>query len=118
MIKNLLTEFENINDYWSPKVIAEVNDSYMKIAKTKGTFVWHTHDNEDELFYVVKGTFTVQYKDSIKILKENDMHVVPKGIEHCPKADDEAWIMLIEKKTTKHTGTTVSHLTKTVEDQI
>lgn len=115
---NVLEKFSGITDFWSPKVLAEVNDQYVKIAKIKGEFVWHNHANEDELFFVVKGELKIKFKDSEVVLKENEMYVVPKGIEHCPVAEDECWIMLIEKKETKHTGEIVTGKTKSINDQI
>lgn len=117
MIKNLIEGFNTINAYWAPQIVADVNDSYVKIAKGIGEFVWHTHDDEDELFLIVKGSLTIQYENNTVVLKENDVHVVPKGVKHCPLAEDEVWFMLLENKTTKHTGNTVSDLTKSVEDQ-
>lgn len=116
-MKNILQEFESIDAYWSPKIVGEMNDSYIKIAKVKGEFVWHDHKDEDEMFYVLKGTLVIHYENSKVILNENDMHIVEKGINHFPTAENETWIMLIEKKSTAHTGNVVSDLTKSIEDQ-
>ena len=118
MVSNILNEFDRISEYWAPIIVAEVNDSYVKIAKVKGDFVWHTHDDEDELFHVVKGSLTINYEGSAEVLKEGEMHVVKKGLRHFPQAEEECWIMLIEQKTTKHTGSTVSPLTKSLEEQM
>lgn len=117
MIKNIMKEFDAIEEYWSPKIIADINDSYVKIAKVKGEFVWHDHEKEDELFHVLKGTLIIKYEASEVVLNENDMHVVPKGVKHFPMAKEETWIMLIEKKTTAHTGDVVSPLTKSLDVQ-
>lgn len=118
MISNLNEEFDKINEYWAPVIVAEVNDSYVKIAKVKGDFVWHTHDDEDELFYVVDGSLTIHYDDAEEVLTEGDMHVVRKGRRHFPRAEKECRVMLIELKSTKHTGSTVSHLTRTLDEQM
>lgn len=117
MLNNILNDFDKINEYWSPIIVAEVNDSYVKIAKVKGDFVKHTHDNEDELFYVLKGQLTITYENSKVIINENEMHTVKKGLSHFPQAEEETWIMLIERKSTKHTGNIKSKLTKDLEEQ-
>jgi len=115
---NLLAQFNDITEYWSPKVIASVNDQYVKIAKLKGSFVWHDHEIEDEMFYIVKGSLVIKYKDNEVLLNEGDFHVVPKGIQHFPVADEECWVMLIEQKSTKHTGDVVTEQTKSIENQL
>ncbi|MCZ4281549.1 cupin domain-containing protein [Kiloniella laminariae] len=111
-------EFDQITQHWSPRVLAQVNDQYVKIAKLKGEFVWHKHDNEDELFYIMKGSLTMQYENRTVSLKEGDMHVVPKGVLHNPVAAEECWIMLIEPVSTAHTGDVVSDRTRSIEDQL
>jgi mannose-6-phosphate isomerase-like protein (cupin superfamily) len=115
---NLADEFANITEYWSPKVIDQVNDQYVKIAKLKGSFVWHDHEEEDELFFIVRGSLLIKYKDREVLLKEGDLHVVPKSTQHFPIAEEECWVMLIEKKSTKHTGDVVTARTKSIEDQL
>ncbi len=115
---NVLSLFESIEEYWSPRVIAKVNNDYIKIAKIKGEIVWHDHENEDEMFYVLKGGFDLHLEEEIIHLNEGDFYVVKKGIKHKPVADKECWIMLIETKETKHTGRIKTELTKTVEDQL
>jgi mannose-6-phosphate isomerase-like protein (cupin superfamily) len=115
---NVIDLFNSVNEYWSPKVIADVNEDYIKIAKFKGDIVWHDHENEDEMFYVVKGSFDLHLEDSIVTLNEGDYYVVKKGITHKPVAKEECWVMLIEKKETKHTGNVSSDITKSVEDQL
>ncbi|MBB6217993.1 mannose-6-phosphate isomerase-like protein (cupin superfamily) [Anaerosolibacter carboniphilus] len=115
---NVYRLFETIEGYWAPKIIGEVNDDYIKLAKFKGEFVWHEHENEDEMFYVVRGSFDLHYEDETWLLKEGDIHVVKKGVKHKPVATDECWVMLIERKETKHTGNVKSELTKSIDDQL
>jgi len=115
---NLDEEFGSITDFWSPRVVAVANGQYVKLAKAKGEFVWHSHVDEDEFFLVRKGTFCIRYRDRPDVvLREGDFHVVPKGVEHSPIAPEEAWIVLVEPAVTKHTGDTVTDLTKSIESQ-
>ncbi len=116
-ISNLESEFDEITEYWSPRIVEQVNNQFVKLAKLKGEFTWHKHDDEDELFYVIKGNLTIQYEnDSVK-LGPGDIHVVPRDTLHNPVADEECWICLIETVTTKHTGDVVSPLTKSIAQQ-
>ena len=101
---NLKEKFSHFSDYWSPKIIGELNDCHIKAAKLKGEFVWHHHDNEDELFLVVKGTLRMKFRDRQAIVNEGEFIVVPRGIEHCPVADEEVHLVLIEPKSTLNTG--------------
>ena len=101
---NVKEKLSLFNDLWSPKVIGELNGQQVKLAKVKGEFVWHDHANEDELFYVLKGTLNIEFRDKTVALNEGEMLVVPKGVEHKPFAEEEAWVMLFEPKSTKHTG--------------
>ncbi|MHA7774001.1 cupin domain-containing protein [Roseibium sp. M-1] len=118
MISNIDREFAEIKDYWSPRVVADVNDQSVKLAKLKGEFVWHDHQDEDELFFIVKGSLTIRYRDRDDVvLNAGDMHVVPKGIEHNPLAEEECWVMLFEPAETKHTGDVVVDGTKTAAQQ-
>lgn len=115
---NLLAKFDLINEYWTPKIIAELNDQYVKLAKLKGEFVWHDHQNEDELFYIVKGELLLKYKDRDDVrISEGELFVVPAGIEHLPIAEEECWVMLVEPKSTAHTGSTQTEGTVAIEDQ-
>ena len=118
MVNNLLEKFSEVKEYWSPKVIAGVNESYVKIAKLKGEFVWHDHEFEDEMFLIVKGELIIKLRDKDLILKENDFYVIPKKTEHFPVAEKECWVMLFEKKETKHTGSIIADGTKSIEDQL
>ncbi len=110
---NIAEKLELFHEYWSPRILGEVNDSYVKLAKFKGDFVWHTHENEDEMFIVVKGKLTIKFRDKDVQLHEGECIVIPKGIEHMPVAEQEAHVMLIEAKTTLNTGNVVNE--KTVE---
>ena len=106
---NLAQKFSLFSDHWSPKIVGELNDSYVKLAKFQGEFVWHNHANEDELFLVVKGSFTMRWMDGAGAeqqaeVREGEFFIVPKGVEHCPSAKEEVHIVLFEPKSTKHTG--------------
>ncbi len=101
---NLTNKFSLFSDYYHPRVIAEVNDIDVKAVKLKGEFIWHHHDNEDELFLVVKGTLRMKFRDREAVVREGEFVVVPKGVEHCPVADEEVHIILIEPKSTLNTG--------------
>lgn len=117
MIKelNIAEKFEKINEYWTPKIVGELNGQYIKLAKVKGEFVWHSHQNEDELFQVIKGTLIVEFRDKITYTNKGEILIIPKGIEHKPKTNgEEVWIMLFEPKETKHTGEVIDE--KTVEN--
>lgn len=115
---NIHALFDEITDYWSPKVVADVNDDYVKIAKFKGELLWHDHADEDELFFVIKGSFDLHLEDESIHLEEGDFFVVKSGVRHKPVAEEECWVMLVEKKTTKHTGDEVAPVTKTIEEQL
>jgi mannose-6-phosphate isomerase-like protein (cupin superfamily) len=101
---NLRQKFGEFRDRWSPKIAGEVNDSYVKLVKFQGPFVWHKHDGEDEMFLVVRGRFTMRLRDRDLVVEENEFVIVPKGVEHCPVADEEAEVLLFEPKTTLNTG--------------
>jgi len=115
----LLTALDGVTEYWSPKVVAQINDQYVKVAKLLGQFVWHSHEHEDELFYVLRGHLKIEYEDRPAVeLGAGSMHVVPRGVRHNPVAEAECWIVLIEPVATKHTGDTETPLTKTIEQQL
>ncbi|HLP29511.1 MAG TPA: cupin domain-containing protein [Candidatus Didemnitutus sp.] len=109
---------ESLVDYWSPCIIGEVDDTYIKVAKVRGEFVWHQHSNEDEFFFILRGTLEIQLEGSTIILNSGESTVIPKGVLHCPRARNECLIMLIERKTTHHTGGVESPLTKTIDQQM
>lgn len=108
---NIQEKLNLFNEYWSPRIIGEVNDSYVKIAKFKGDFIWHTHQNEDEMFYVLKGSLTIKFRDKAVLLQEGECIVIPRGIEHMPVAEEEVWVMLIEPKATLNTGNVINDRT-------
>lgn len=107
-----------LDDHWSPRVVGQVNDQLIKVAKLKGEFVWHKHDDEDEMFLIVSGHLRIEYETHAVELSAGDLHVVPRGVMHNPVADDECRIVLIEPASTKHTGDTVSDRTRSLDDQM
>ena len=109
---------EKLSDYWSPHVVGSVDDSYVKVAKVKGSLTWHSHELEDELFLVLKGRLRIELEDRAVELKEGDMFVVPKGVRHNPVADEECHILLFERKSTAHTGDVVIERTRSIAEQL
>lgn len=101
---NLTQKFSLFNEQWSPKIVGEVNDFAVKIAKVQGEFMWHHHEEEDELFLVIKGTLTIRLRDGEVVLNEGEFVVVPHGVEHLPVAEEEAHILMFERKATLNTG--------------
>ncbi len=101
---NLAQKFSMFNEHWSPKIVGELNDSYLKLTKLKGEFLWHHHDREDELFLVVKGRLLMKFRNRDIWLEEGEFLVVPRGAEHMPVAPEECHILLLEPKTTVNTG--------------
>jgi mannose-6-phosphate isomerase-like protein (cupin superfamily) len=108
---NLKEKFGLFREHWSPKVIGEVNDSYVKAVKFQGEFVWHHHDEEDELFLVVKGSMVIKLRDGDIHLGEGEFAVIPRGVEHMPVADEEAHVILLEPKSTLNTGNVTNERT-------
>lgn len=109
---------QSLSELWSPRVVAELDDSFVKVAKVKGTLAWHSHDEEDELFFILKGKLRIEMADGDVELSEGDTFVVPKGVQHNPVADEECLIMLIEKKSTLHTGTLHTEGTRSLAEQL
>lgn len=103
-VVNLARKLALFDEHWSPKIVAELNDTYVKVVKLKGEFIWHQHEHDDELFLVVKGTLRILLRDGELVLREGDLAVVPKGVEHCPVAEDEVHAVLIEPKSVVNTG--------------
>ncbi len=105
--KSIHQKFEEFNEFWSPRIIGELNGQLVKLARLKGDFVWHSHENEDEYFQVFKGKLYMEFRDRTEVLEEGDMIIVPKGVEHNPYTlnGEEAWVLLFEPKETLHTGT-------------
>jgi len=116
---NLEKELLSVDKYFSPRIIGEVNDQYIKVAKIKGQEVpWHNHENEDELFYIVEGSLLMEIENQENfILQKGDLYVVKKGINHRVSSKEECLIMLIETKTTEHTGNVKSKITKSINEQ-
>jgi len=101
---NLREKFGKVKDFWSPKIVGELNDSYVKVVKLKGEFVWHHHDNEDELFLVIQGKLKMRFRDREEEIHPGEFIIVPKGVEHLPVAEEEVHLVLLEPKTTLNTG--------------
>ena len=110
-IINLTQKFNLFNDHWSPKIVGELNGQEIKLAKVKGEFVWHNHQDEDELFFVVSGKLKIEFSDKTLEINEGEMIIVPKGVEHKPVAEEEVWMMLFEPNNIKHSGDVKSDLT-------
>jgi mannose-6-phosphate isomerase-like protein (cupin superfamily) len=116
---DLEAELRHVTEHWTPRVVGQVNDQYVKVAKLLGELAWHAHDDEDELFLVVSGRLRIQLPDDQEvILGPGQFHVVPRGVQHNPVADDEVEIVLIETVTTAHTGDVVVEGAVPVERQV
>ncbi|MFQ5605172.1 MAG: cupin domain-containing protein [bacterium] len=115
---NLVEKFNLFDDYWRPKIVGEVNDFHVKLAKLKGEFVWHHHESEDELFLVVKGKLLIQMRQGEVELHPGEFFIVPKGVEHRPVAEEEAQVLLFEPKSTLNTGHAESEFTVKDLDKI
>ena len=108
---NLAEKFSLFADHWSPKIVGELNDSYVKVVKLKGEFVWHHHEKEDEMVLVIKGKLLIRLRDRDLWLQEGEFVIIPKGVEHLPVAEEEAHVLLLEPKTTLNTGNVRSERT-------
>ena len=117
-VVSLKSAAESLDELWSPRVVSELEDSYVKVAKVKGSLAWHAHDAEDELFFVLKGSLRIEMESGAVELNEGDAFVVPKGVRHQPVAEEECHLMLIEKKTTLHTGSEITDKTRSLEEQL
>jgi mannose-6-phosphate isomerase-like protein (cupin superfamily) len=115
---NLEQAAGELQELWSPRVVAQVADQYVKVAKVHGEFVWHAHEGEDELFLVLRGTLRIQMEDGEVTLGAGDIFVVPAGVRHNPVADEECWLALIEPAQTKHTGDVVTDRTRSIDEQL
>ncbi len=107
---NLKEKLAKFSDYWSPRVIAEMNDYQFKLVKIKGDFVWHNHEDTDEFFLVIEGEMKIEFKEETVVLKEGEMFVVPKGVQHKPYAEEECKIMIVEPRGVTNTGDAESNL--------
>ena len=106
------------SEYWSPKIVGELNGQHVKLAKFQGEFVWHKHDNEDEMFLVIEGVLKMELRDKTIVINKNEFLIVPKGTEHRPVAEKEVSVMLFEPSSTLNTGDTINELTKHVLETI
>lgn len=107
-----------LTEFWSPRIVAEVDDAYVKVAKVLGQLTWHSHDDEDEMFYVLEGSLRIELEDKTVLLNKGDAFVVPRGVWHNPVADQECHLMLIERKSTQHTGRELTDRTRSLADQL
>ncbi len=114
-IINIAQKFSLFSEHWSPRIAGELNDSHVKLAKLLGEFVWHQHENEDEMFLIVKGKLLIKFRDRDLWLNEGEFVIIPKGVEHCPVAEEEVHVMLLEPKSTLNTGDVQNE--RTVEAQ-
>ena len=103
-IVNISQKFDLFKETWSPRIVGELNDSYIKLVKLHGEFVWHRHENEDELFLVIRGKLLIKLRDRDLWLNEGEFVIIPKGVEHCPVAEEEVHVLLLEPKSTRNTG--------------
>lgn len=108
---NLKEKFSKFSEHWSPRVIAELNDYQFKLAKVKDEFVWHTHEDTDEVFLVIEGSIKIEFRDGEVTLNKGEMFVVPKGVEHKPYAKEECHVMFIEPRGVVNTGDVIGELT-------
>ena len=115
---NVTEKFSGITDYWNPRIAGELNGQMVKLVKFKGEFVWHKHDNEDEMFYVVQGEFNMELRDQTIVIKENEFIIIPRGVEHRPVAPNEVSVILFEPATTLNTGDQRNEMTKDVLEKI
>lgn len=103
-VVNFEEKLSQVKEYWSPKIVGEINDAYVKVVKFQGEFVWHHHDHEDEMFLVLRGNLRMRFRDRDQLIKPGEFIVVPKGVEHMPVADQEVHVALFEPKSTLNTG--------------
>jgi mannose-6-phosphate isomerase-like protein (cupin superfamily) len=115
---NLKEKFNSFSDHWNQRLLGVINDCAVKIVKVKGEFIWHHHDVEDELFLVVKGVLRMKFRDHEAVIREGEFVIVPHGVEHCPVADEEVHLVLIEPKSTLNTGNIVNERTAAPLEQI
>lgn len=107
-----------LTELWSPRIVGEVDDAYIKVAKVQGSLAWHSHDAEDEMFFVLEGHLRLEFDDGAVELDAGEMFVVPKGVRHHPVAENETLLLLVERKSTKHTGDEITEQTRTLAEQL
>lgn len=115
---NVIEKLSLFSEYWTPKIVGELNGQHVKLVKFHGNFVWHLHENEDELFYVIRGKFKMQFRDKEIEVNENEFLIVPKGIEHRSSADEEVWVMVFEPKSAINTGNVNNELTRRILEKL
>ena len=115
---NLSEKMARVHDYWNPRIVGELNDSYVKVVKLQGEFVWHHHDDEDELFWVIRGTLRMDFRDRQVSINPGEFLIVPRGVDHRPVADEEVHLVLLEPKTTLNTGNVSNERTVRVLERI
>ncbi|MCH4823622.1 cupin domain-containing protein [Gramella lutea] len=108
---NLKEKLSLFSDHWNPRIVGELNGQQVKLAKLKGEFIWHSHRNEDEMFYVIKGNLKIEFREKTVEIQENEFLIVPRGVEHRPVAEEEVHVMLFEPSKTRHTGEEQHELT-------
>ena len=108
---NISEKFKLFNEHWTPKKIGELNGQQLLLAKIKGEFIWHAHENEDELFFIIKGSLIIEFRDRKVTLNEGELLIIPRGVEHKPIAEEEVHVLLFEPLSIKHTGNIVSNIT-------
>ncbi len=115
---NIAEKFSQISDFWNPRIAGELNGQMVKLVKFKGEFVWHKHDDEDEMFYVVDGEFNMELRDRTIVIRKNEFIIIPRGVEHKPVAPNEVSVILFEPASTLNTGDTKGELTREVLERI
>ena len=115
---NLAEKSALLTEHWQPRVIAELNDYQFKIAKIEGDFIWHDHPQTDEAFIVIEGELRIDFRDGSVLIKPGEMYVVPKGVRHNPVAEEECQVLLVERKSTLHMGTTETEKTRSLTEQL
>ncbi len=113
---NVADKFSLFKDHWNPRIVGELNGQQVKIARLKGEFIWHSHENEDEMFYIIKGRLKIEFRDRMVELHENEFLIVPRGVEHRPIAEEEVQVMLFEPASTLHTGKEKHSLTNNQQE--
>jgi mannose-6-phosphate isomerase-like protein (cupin superfamily) len=108
---NIAKKFSQIHEMWSPKILGEVNDTYIKAVKFRGEFVWHHHDHEDEMFLVVAGRLLMKFRDHQELVGPGEFIIVPRGVEHLPVSDEDTQVLLVEPKSTLNTGNVINERT-------
>lgn len=108
----------SLTELWSPRIIGEADDAYIKVAKVQGSLAWHSHENEDEVFLILKGSLRIEMEGGAIELREGEMFIVPKGVRHNPVAEHECLLMLIERKSTLHTGDVTTEKTRSLAEQL